>query len=314
MKTEMVLPVCHGKAPAVSPHYHVIGALSAQVIFRICVYMWVSTIIVCYIIAVSLGHVPAFLPMISDCAVAAPERYIFRLGFISGANWLFASSLLYYLYFRAHSSNSSNDNGCGGDDDDEKNNSVDDSATDQPRGPGAARHGLHWRVHFRIPPIASLVLAFLATISVAIVGAVNEMENRALHSFAAMSFFTLLQLYVGPSPPPLRIYQPIDMTDTVLVGVSAGVERQETRCFLNRRCPSYFETYTLRSIIAHEQHAQTLTNDALFRMHHCALHATFTLSLVALHHLHYRNHRRVIACVNHAGGQRYFERTNHAAT
>lgn len=191
---------------------------------------------------------------------------------------------------------------------------MDDSATDHPRGPGAARHGLHWRVHFRIPPIASLVLAFLATISVAIVGAVNEMENRALHSFAAMSFFTLLQLYVGPSPPPLRIYQPIDMTDTVLVGVSAGVERPETRCFLNRRCPSFFETYTLRSIIAYEQHAQTLTNDALFRMHHCALHATFTLSLVALHHLHYRNHRRVIACVNHAGGQRYFERTNHAAT
>ena len=78
MKTEMVLPVCHGKAPAVSPHYHVIGALSAQVIFRICVYMWVSTIIVCYIIAVSLGHVPAFLPMISDCAVAAPESGALR--------------------------------------------------------------------------------------------------------------------------------------------------------------------------------------------------------------------------------------------
>ena len=180
-----LLPLARAPAPAPAPaarmtaaggappHYHVIGLLSAQCVFRVCVYMWVSTIIVCYITAVSLGHVPAWLPMISDCAVSAPEKYVFRLGFISGANWLFASSLLYYLFFRAHAS--------GGAD----------------AGAGAGAGGaLGWRVKFGIPPIASLVLAFLAAVSVAVVGAVSERENGKLHGFAAMSFFTLLQLYM----------------------------------------------------------------------------------------------------------------------
>ena len=43
------------------------------------------TIFGCYIIAVSLGHVPAWLPMISDCALYAPEKYIFRLGIVIGS-------------------------------------------------------------------------------------------------------------------------------------------------------------------------------------------------------------------------------------
>ena len=44
-----------------------------------------GTILLCYALAVGLGHVPAWLPMISDCAVQAPERYFFRMGLSLGA-------------------------------------------------------------------------------------------------------------------------------------------------------------------------------------------------------------------------------------
>ena len=38
------------------------------------------TILLCYSLAVSTGHVKPWLPMISDCAVLGPEKYPFRLG------------------------------------------------------------------------------------------------------------------------------------------------------------------------------------------------------------------------------------------
>ena len=40
------------------------------------------TICLCYTLAVSNGHVPPWLPMISDCAVYSPEKYPFRLGLV----------------------------------------------------------------------------------------------------------------------------------------------------------------------------------------------------------------------------------------
>ena len=46
------------------------------------------TILLCYTLAVVNGHVPAWLPMISDCAVYAPEKYPFRLGIVIGASLL----------------------------------------------------------------------------------------------------------------------------------------------------------------------------------------------------------------------------------
>ena len=117
-----------------------------------------------------LGHVPFWLPMISDCAVYPPEKYIFRLGFISGANWLFISSLLYYLYFRAHDK---------------------EDSTYEMLGPDAGIPRM------KIPPIASLLLATLASISVGVVGAVSEDESPLLHKCAALSFFSMLQLYMA---------------------------------------------------------------------------------------------------------------------
>ena len=55
-----------------------------------------TTIFVCYGIAVYLGHVPAWLPMISDCAVLPPEKYLFRLGIVTGAIFLAIESKLIY--------------------------------------------------------------------------------------------------------------------------------------------------------------------------------------------------------------------------
>ena len=62
-----------------------------------------STIFVCYGIAVSLGHVPAWLPMISDCAVLPPEKYIFRLGMVIGSVFLAMDSILIYNADKSYS-------------------------------------------------------------------------------------------------------------------------------------------------------------------------------------------------------------------
>ena len=45
-----------------------------------------ATIILCYVLAVSLGHVEPWLPMISACGVLPPECFLFRAGLVlSGA-------------------------------------------------------------------------------------------------------------------------------------------------------------------------------------------------------------------------------------
>ena len=55
-----------------------------------------GTIFLCYGLAVANGHVPAWLPMISDCAVEAPEKYPFRLGISLGAILMMVQVLLAY--------------------------------------------------------------------------------------------------------------------------------------------------------------------------------------------------------------------------
>lgn len=147
--------------------------LSAQRVFRYCVYIWVSTILICYTIAVSLGHVPLWLPMISDCAITAPEKYIFRLGFISGANYMFISSLLYFIYFKSHVERDKQEN---------KSSAM------------------------FVPPIVSLILAFVASLAVAVVGAVNEREDMNVHEGAALTFFAMLLLYMALTTIQVRTH------------------------------------------------------------------------------------------------------------
>ena len=55
-----------------------------------------ATLILCYIIAVSKGHVIPWLPYISDCAVGYPEAYIFRSGMTLTS---FFGMLSYYEFY-----------------------------------------------------------------------------------------------------------------------------------------------------------------------------------------------------------------------
>jgi alpha-L-fucosidase len=60
--------------------------------------MGIITILSCYVIAVATEHVPGWLPMISDCAVQSPEKYIFRIGMVVTACLLFCNTYLYFFY------------------------------------------------------------------------------------------------------------------------------------------------------------------------------------------------------------------------
>ena len=74
----------------------VLGTLQLNVLFHVGALVIPGTILLCYILAVSLGHVPAWLPMISDCQVFAPEKYFSHWGVLFGAALLGAQNTLIY--------------------------------------------------------------------------------------------------------------------------------------------------------------------------------------------------------------------------
>ena len=74
----------------------IIGKVPLNIFIHICALELLGAIFLCYALAVSLGHVPAWLPMISDCAVLPPEKYTFRWGFVIGAMLLGAQNVLIY--------------------------------------------------------------------------------------------------------------------------------------------------------------------------------------------------------------------------
>lgn len=63
----------------------VLAKLPVTVLVHAAALETLATIFLCYGLAVGLGHVPAWLPMISDCAVYSPEKYPFRLGIVVSA-------------------------------------------------------------------------------------------------------------------------------------------------------------------------------------------------------------------------------------
>ena len=80
-------------------------AVGMQIISKEALRTWViqgtsvilTTIFLCHGIAVYLSHVPAWLPMISNCAVLPPEtKYLFRLGIVTGSIFLAIESKLIY--------------------------------------------------------------------------------------------------------------------------------------------------------------------------------------------------------------------------
>lgn len=64
----------------------VLASWSSTLLVHLGILEFAVTLLTCYTLAVVNGHVPAWLPMISDCAVYAPEKYVFRLGVVLGAS------------------------------------------------------------------------------------------------------------------------------------------------------------------------------------------------------------------------------------
>lgn len=75
-----------------------VGRLRASTVFHVKCVLGLSTIILCYILAVSFKHVrSAWLPMISDCAVLSPEKFFFRYGVLTAALLMICESVIIYL-------------------------------------------------------------------------------------------------------------------------------------------------------------------------------------------------------------------------
>ncbi len=79
----------------------VLGSLSARLLVHVGVIVMSVTIITCYIIAVSLGHVKPWLPTISACGDHAPEEFLFRFGIFCGAMLLEVEAFALYLSKKA---------------------------------------------------------------------------------------------------------------------------------------------------------------------------------------------------------------------
>jgi len=72
--------------------------LPAKIIIILSALIGFGTFFGCFLIAVCLGHVHPWLPMISDCGVSTPEKYLFRIGIITTAGQLALSGICVYFY------------------------------------------------------------------------------------------------------------------------------------------------------------------------------------------------------------------------
>lgn len=82
--------------PSNNKEMKILATLPASILVHVGVIETLSTVLLCYALAVSYGHVPIWLPMISDCAIEAPEKYPFRLGIIIGGFLLAVQAVITY--------------------------------------------------------------------------------------------------------------------------------------------------------------------------------------------------------------------------
>ena len=75
----------------------------ASKLIRVGVLEVLGTVLLCYVLAVVNGHVPVWLPFISDCGIYPPEKYPFRLGLVLGAALVAVQVLTLYYAERAFS-------------------------------------------------------------------------------------------------------------------------------------------------------------------------------------------------------------------
>ena len=88
--------VSKGIATSLESGMGIIGKVPVNVFIHAAALEILVTILLCYTLAVSLGHVPVWLPMISDCAVYPPEKYPFRWGFVVGATLMGVQNVLIF--------------------------------------------------------------------------------------------------------------------------------------------------------------------------------------------------------------------------
>ena len=72
----------------------------AQVVPKAQACFMLGTWATCYVVATSLGHVPYWLPMISDCLVFSPEGPLSRWGLVTAQNLLVLNVVLIFRYQR----------------------------------------------------------------------------------------------------------------------------------------------------------------------------------------------------------------------
>ena len=75
---------------------NILKKTKAPTLIHIAILSTFLTILICYVLAVIYEHVPAWLPMISDCGIDAPERYPFRVGLVVAALLLALDVILCY--------------------------------------------------------------------------------------------------------------------------------------------------------------------------------------------------------------------------
>ena len=72
------------------------GNVAVKTVIHFGAGMMMTTILLCYTLAVQEGHVNAWLPTISACGALPIEKYFFRYGLLSGAMLLVVLAL--YIY------------------------------------------------------------------------------------------------------------------------------------------------------------------------------------------------------------------------
>ena len=78
--------------------------LPVPLIYTITAIETLVTLLGCYAIAVACGHVRRpWLPMISDCGIKSPEKYLFRLGIMLGSILMSGEMVLVYYSGKPYS-------------------------------------------------------------------------------------------------------------------------------------------------------------------------------------------------------------------
>jgi len=144
-----------------APNTQILSKTKYNVVIVILAIVQIATMQTCYYIAVSLGHVKPWLPMISDCGCKIPETWLFRIGFITVAAFMGISSIAFrdYVRHRLHLS-------------------------------GIKVGSLH------VTNNALIYICGPSCLALAGLSSVNEDENTKLHGIFAVTFFLLYLIYM----------------------------------------------------------------------------------------------------------------------